>query len=411
MHTLLLLALAAPLAAGFSPLETNRAATSPPLTLSDVLSRARPSPEALAAEARIAELERALAETGSRLREGPTAAFSAGPRRAAGSTEADLAWDLELPLLSGREAREQLSALLAAAATAWRAEARALAEARLRSAYLAAWAAERRLALRRDELATVERLRSVARRRVEAGAEPPYESTLAEAEQGAAVVALAEAEAGRARAWAELAALAEVPGEAPQSSSGLADLALGNEPSRVSPLDPQAQRQRFAAGALAAGAGARAAASEALARLSATRDDSRWSLASGLAREADERVARLGVAYRFARSGERKAIVRTTESAVAAARRESEIEVAGLAARLDAALVLDRALAAAPAPAPVEPALAALELRLTAGKSSPSEVLLLLRQFLAAREAALDRELAVIRAAIEIRLLTTEVTP
>lgn len=424
MHALLLLALAAPLAAGFPPPETYTAVgSSPPLTLSDLLSRARPSLEALAAEVRIAELERALAETASRLREGPTLAVAAGARRTSGSTEPDVALDLDLPLLSGGEARQRLSDLLASASAAWRAEAGALTDARLRSAYLDAWAAERRLALRRDALATAERLLSVTRRRVEAGANPPYETVLAEAERGAAGVALAEAEADRVRAWAELAAVANLPAGAEETSPGLAEFTLEEGALEDGALDdwtldgagrsvdPAAARRRFESGALVAGAEARGTSSEALAHLAAARDDSRWSLASALAREADESVARLGVAYRFARSGERSAIARGTEAVVAAARRESEIEQFGLAARFEAALALDRALAAAPAAAPVEPALAALELRLTEGKSPPSEVLLLRRQLLAAREAALDRELARLRAEAEIRLLTAEVKP
>jgi hypothetical protein len=269
--------------------------------------------------------------------------------------------------------------------------------------------------LRRDELATLERLSGVVRRRVEAGAEPPYETTLAEAEHGATAVAVAEAEGERAHAWAELAALAEVPASTappagpPEAGPVLASPGEGSE--GTAPSDPAALRERLDSGALASAARARAVSAEALARLSAARDDSRWSLASALAREADESVARIGVAYRFARSGERAAITRTTETAAAAARREAEIAIAGLAARLYAALALDRAIAASPAPAPVEPALTALELRLTEGKSPPSEVLLLRRQLLAAREAALDRELARLSAVNEIRLLTTEVKP
>ncbi len=401
MHALAVLALVVALAAELPPA----------VTLSDLLARARPSPELLQAEARIAELERALAETAGRLREGPTVALAAGPRRAEGSTEPDLGLDLELPLFSGGGTRERLASLLQASSAAWRAEARALAEARLRSAYLAAWAAERRLALRRDELATAERLLGVARRRVEAGAEPPYQSVLAAADHAVAGMAVAEAEGERARAWAEIAVLAE-----PGTEGALADPEPDRDGARPVPsdsagLDATGLRERLAAGALRAAAVARGEVAEALARLGAARDDSRWSLASGVAREADERVARVGVAYRFARRGEREALVRATEAAAHAARREAEVESAGLAARLDAALGRRRALAASPAPVATEPALAALELRLTEGKSSLSEVLLLRRQLVAAREATLDRRLALHQVDAEILLLTAEVTP
>lgn len=372
-----------------APLATESAA---PLSLSDLLARARPSPELPAAEAAIAAAERRLAESSPHLREGWSLGFTAGPRWTDETTRGDLAIEAELPLWRGDHPRAAVRATLAEAARVWREEARAESEGRITTAYLAAYGAEQRLALRREEVATLERLLTVARRRVEAGAEAPYEGTLVEAELASAGLALAQAAGDRARAWAELAVWVEIPTEPVRLAAPDASQSRAVD-------DP---RSRFAASALARGPVLRAELTTALALMQAARDEARWSLQGELAIEAEERVARAGASYRVPLRGEKPAIQREAETTAGAARREAETAVAALAARLQGALRQREALAGAPSPVRTEVALAALELRLAEGKAQPSEVLLLRRQLLQARACALELELA--RAAVEAEL-------
>lgn len=397
MNVLILLALTAPLAA----------ASPPSLSLADLLARSRVSPEEAAAESTLAAAERHLAASSDRLPETWSLGVSAGPRWTDDSTRGDLSLEIEVPLWRGREPRSEVRTALSELAKIWRAEARVKRDGRIVAAYLAAYGAEQRIVLRREELATLERLLAVARRRVEAGADPPYEATLVEAELASASLALAQAEGEHSRSWAELAIWVDLPAE----PVPLAAPAEGLPPFLSFSEQVGDPRTAFAASALARGPSARAALAAAVATLESARDQARFSLKGAVALEGEERVARVGAAYRVPRGGELEAIRRQAETAAAAARRDAELEVAHWAARLEATLGQRSALERAPPVVGTEIALAALELRLTTGKAQPSEVLLLRRQLLTARQSALDFELARAAVATELALLTQEVQP
>jgi hypothetical protein len=380
----------------------------------DLVARQAPAGEPeLAAAAELAAAESLLAGTGGRLREPVTLGLAAGPRRAEnGDGTYDLTAELELPLLAGGAARDQLAAAVAEARRVLPAAARAETLLDLRLAWADAWLAEHLEALRRDDLDTVERWLGGVRERVAAGADPPYEADLVALEAEAARFALLEAAAGRRAAWgalAALAALAATPGE----PVPLADPDWRPE---AGALDDRAGTP---AGALLRAAVLRAALDAAADGLTLDRERSRWDLRTSVEREGKERSAHLGVALGLPRPGEVAAARAARTARADAGRRRAEIAAGRLAARFDAARALWRGLEEAPgreaAETPGEPGwrrpLAAIERRLAEGASRPTEALLVRRQLLAAREAALRRHAVRARAAAELIALTEEVTP
>ncbi len=375
------------------------ATADPAITLDTVLAQRRAGPAELRAEAELAEARRAVVEAASRQREAPVVAFEAGPRRTAGSTAADVAVDLELALLRRGGERSELVDALSAAEGAVRSAARAATVRTVRDAYVEAWAAGERVLLRERDAAIVERWLALARRRVEAGADPPFEAEIVAAQLQGARLALAQARAEALGSWGALRAWATLP-EAP------AALAEPSTPASPSPAPVDAGTT-----AAVAAVRARARLAASLLRLGSARDRSRWRLSSSLAREGDEDVAHLGFALRLPRHGEEQAILGATDAEVRAVDREADLETTAIAARAAAAAALLRELAAAPQAPDLEAIIAALDARLAEGKDRPVEALPLRREVLIQLEEALDRRVAAHRAAAALAELTTEVTP
>ncbi len=372
-------------------------AGSPPLTLEDLTSRARPSAEELELEAELAAVRHALAATGSRLAEGPTLAAGVGPRRTDDETELDLGVELELTLLAGAARRAELAQALESAAPALLDAARAERRARVIAAYLDLWLAQRTLEIRRLDVELVERWRGIARRRLEGGALPAFEVDLLDLELDLAETAQVLAQAGQSRAWAELAAVTE----------------LAAEPVPVSPpslpflVEPGSRRERFEQGVLARAVAAELSLASAQERLGLSRSQSRLSLRSALEREGEEEVASVGLAYRFPRRGEAQAASVSVGRRLASLARQAELAKALLRARFEAASLLVSRLGAQPAATEPGRALAALELQLLEGKASASEVLPSRRSLLALELARAERQATLLRAAYELELLTS----
>jgi hypothetical protein len=387
---------------GVATLAAARAAAEAPWTLERLGALRRPHPAELEAEARLADAERALAGSAGLVREGVTVAVLAGPRRGdAGSASTDAALDLEVPILVARAEQRGLAAALATAAPVLRAAARAEAERAVALAALDAWRAREEEALREEEAATVEAWLAAARRRVEAGADPPYEATLIAGERDRVALELAAAREDARLAWGRLAALVDVPAEpGPLAAPSAVEGTVGAE------LDA-----RFAAGALVRATVERAALARALAALEAAGERARWGLAGEAAREADEDVVRVGLTYRVPPRRKGAAIAALRAAREASAARAEALERADLRARLDAA----GARLDAPPPGLAAPELAAataaLGARLTEGKDRPSTILPLRRQLLEARRAALAARHARLRAGVELRALTRGVEP
>lgn len=374
----------------------------PILTFDEIQQRARISPEQYRTEAMLAERQHALAGTRGFLREGPSFGVSAGPRTNPWApTTRDQTVDVDLPLFLAGGTRRRLEQAFGKADPALREAARIEARFRLRQAYLEAWLSGQLLALRESDLVTVQIWLKASKARLEAGADPAFQVSLVEGEVLKAQLDLDEARRQRLLAWSNLRALAEVPSvPASLAGPGAATLPPGeNLPARFEhsslrralqsrlDLDQQALRHQ-----------------EALAT-------SRWSLRGSYGKEGEDRITKVGLAYRFSRPGEGRAIRQEAEANLQATKRELEIALLELEGRFQSALTrLQTAAPAAPFSA-FETALRAVSLRLSEGKERPSEALPIRRQLLEAQVAYLRRLQVAHLLSAELQALTDGVNP
>jgi hypothetical protein len=364
----------------------------PAVTFSAALADRLPSAEESAVEVLLGEAGRAAAGGGALAAEAPSASFLAGPRREEGGAEsADFAIAVELPLLARRDLRAALGRSLLSHGAAVRSGAAAAAMSDLAAAFVAAWLAQASAELRARDLVIAEEWLVAARRRVEAGADPPYEPTLVAGERDRALAELLAARREVELAWGELAARAAV-GSVPRP------LSLDGLPSAP-------ERGLVAEGPATVAVAARREIALALARLRAAAAGSRWAVASEVAAEGDERLAHLGLAYRLPLRGERAAAERELAAAESAAALEATRAEAALRARLAAAHAVLAAGATTVGQAESERALEALAARVAEGKERASQVLPLRRQLIEARLASLAAEAARARAAAEVHFL------
>jgi len=365
-----------------------------PVALGELAAARRPHPAELETEERLAAARRALARSSGPVLGGPQLSVAAGPRRfESGTTRSDVAVGLELPIFAARLEQRALAEALAAAEPLLRAAASREAELALAAAYAEAWRLAELAALRGEDLALVERWLATARRRVEEGADPAYEATLIAGERDLAALEVERTRAGVAAAHEALSALAPLP---------------AGEPHLSPPTEPPVCASDAGSSDLERAARARAELSIAEVVLATGAENARWALASDLAREGDEEVARLGIAYRFAPRGERAALDEQRAAAAAAGQRAAELDLARLAARREAARSRLAARARFSSDDELAAGVAALEARLAEGRSRPSEVLPLRRQLLAAREAAIEARAERAVAAAELAALCPE---
>jgi len=357
-------------------------AQEPTLSYEEIVRRALPASAELTRRAELAVLERELGSTGRFTREAPTLDAEAGPRKTAdGATVLEASAHIEFPLLTGGRAlgaaenrlRESGPEMIAAETV----EARLL----LRTAFLDAWMEQERIAVIDAQLASTRQVLAAVRKRVEDGADAPYEAALVEGDLLRLESDRDEAEAARGDAWARVRALSEVPASPPTlDAPGLPVLAI-----------PQDADERFEAGVLRRALAHRGSMASAFVDLDQARRRSRWSVAGTVAKEGDEGYATIGAGYRFPRSGEKQAAAREREAVVAAIGRDASVESSRLATRF--ATVRDRAQRFGPVSSPgaFDEALAAIALRMELGKERPSQALPVRRQILDTQAAALRR--------------------
>ena len=368
-----------------------------PLSYDDILQRARTSPEQLRTEALLAGRERQLRGTSGLLREGPSVGFSAGPRASSLTpTTTDRSVSVDLPLFLSQGTQRRLEEALGKADPALRESARIETRFRLRQAYLEAWLAEILLGLREADLGTVRTWLQAARARLDAGADPAFQVSLVEGEDLRAQLDLDEARRTRFLTWANLRTLAAVP-ETP------VPLADPGDPEFMTAQDLPA---RFERSLLRRALQARLELEEQTLRQQEALATSRWSLRGSTSREGPERITTLGVAYRFPRPSETRAIHRETEANLSATRQELEIARVELEARFQSALTRLQ-ITSAPTPFKAfDTALRAVGLRLSEGKERPSEALPIRRQLLEAQVASLRRLHAAHLLTAELQALT-----
>jgi hypothetical protein len=352
-----------------------------PLQFQDIQSRARRAPELGRTETLLAERRLQLQESRGFLREGPTLAFSAGPRRGpGGESHTDQALELDLPLFLSPKVQASLEESLGQAHPLLLDVARRDAALRLRAAYLDAWLAARLLTLREADLRTVEAWLQAARARVESGADPAYQVALVEGERLKVRLERDEARVQTGRCWAVLVGLADLP----RTPQPLADpgspeaLPAGDVPPR---LQEAPQRKALLA---------QLEMEERSLRLKESLSLSRWSLRGSHAREGEEQVTRLGLALRLPRLGEGAALRRATESQVKNLQGEGQAALAELDARIQATLARLPEFQSEDAP-DFTRAIEAVGLRLQEGREKPSEALPIRRQLLEAQMASLRR--------------------
>jgi hypothetical protein len=358
------------------------AADSAALTFADIVQRAAADPAVLVRAAGLARLQGELAATGRFTRDGPTLETELGPRRMDdGVRKLEASARVEIPIFSGRHARDQADSQLRSASPDIQAADTVESRLRLRAAYLDAWFEQERLAVLDDQLEASEQVLASVRKRVEEGAEAPYEVALVEGEVLRSRSGSDGARAGLGDAWSALRVLADLPAQ-PQvlASPGMPDLNI-----------PGDAESRFAAGLLRRAAGHRESFEAAFLELEQARRRSRWSVATTVAKEADESFATVGAAYRFPRRGESAAVDRERAAAAAAIDRGAEVETALLTTRFETVIERLKRFGSITPPDAFDDALRAVALRMELGKERPSIALPVRRQLLEARGAALQR--------------------
>lgn len=372
------------------------------LTFEAVLQQARPGLDQLRLDAWLAERNRELAGSSGFLREGPTVGWSAGPRRSPGLPPAtDQAGDVDLPLFLSPGVRRGFAGALEAADPVLREAARREVLFRLRQAYLDLWLAQRVVELREQDVETVETWLKAARVRREAGADPAFQVALVEGEVLKARMDRAESRKRVALAWVALRTVADLPVSPLRAA----------DPDPVQPHSGAALTEGFQASPLRKALQARLEVERERLRHQEALALSRWSLRGSYAREGQDRIAKIGLAYRFSRPGEAQALHREAEAGTAALQREVQGALTELEGRFQAAQAsLEDLAGIGPAP-DFQAAIKAVGLRLQAGRERPSEVLPIRRQLLEAEIASLTRQHAQQLLAAELTALTQETHP
>lgn len=352
------------------------------MSYDDILARVRPTTEQYRLDSRLADLQMQLQDTRGVLREGPTLSVEGAARRPSGlPTYTDKAAEIEFPLFLAPRVRGAMETSLGRAHPLLLESARREAALRVKSGYLEAWLAQRTLALREADLATVERWLEVTRRRAQEGKELAYQADLVEGERMKAQQDLDEARTHMAQAWAVLVALAEVP----STPVPLAD------PGPVQPIPEEHIQEQLRRGPLRQALEAQVDLESRSLRLKEAQARARWSLQASYGTEAEDHITRLGVAVRLPRPGESEALKRVTETQIRVLQGEYRQALAELDARiLGVWYRFQKASDVTPVP-DFSKALATVQARLESGQDQPSEAFPIRRQLLEAQMAALRR--------------------
>jgi hypothetical protein len=348
------------------------------LTFDDIVQRSLADPVLLARSAAIARWQRELAAT----REGPTLEAELGPRRMGdGAVKTEAMARIDVPLLSGGRVRADADSRLRGAGPDVLVADAVESRLRLRTAYLDAWLAQERLKVLDAQARAIEQLVASVRKRVEGGAEAPFEAALVVGEMQRSHSESDGARSVLGEAWSALRALADLPAE-PQTlaSPGMPEL---NVPADV--------ESKFEAGVLRRAVAHRGSLESAFLGLEQAQRRSRWSATATLGREADDLIATVGASYRFPSRGEGPALDRELAAAGVLINRGAEAEAARLATRFETAIERAGRFGPVTPPDAFDDALRAVALRVELGKERPSLALPIRRQLLDAQATALQR--------------------
>jgi outer membrane protein TolC len=376
--------------------------SSPPLTFDTILSHAMPGLEHLRLESWLAERNRELAGSAGFLREGPSFGVTTGPRRSAGLPgTTDQSAEVDLPLFLAPGTRNSLIRALDQADPLLREGARRETLLRLRQAYLDAWLEQEVTHLREQDLRTVEVWLNAAKVRLDSGADPAFQVALVEGEILKAQMELADSRRRASMAWISLRSQTDLPDQ---------PVPLAN-PGPVPPLDPLLYSSSYQNAPLRRALRARMEVERENIRHRKDLGLSRWSLRGYYAKEGEDRIAKVGMAYRFSRPGESQAIRRETEAGLATLHRELQIALTELDGRFQSALERLQSFGDMASRQSFQSAIQAVGLRLQSGKERPSDALPIRRQLLEAEVAGLRRQHAQHLLQAELQALTEGVTP
>jgi hypothetical protein len=145
--------------------------------------------------------------------------------------------------------------------------------------------------------------------------------------------------------------------------------------------------------------------------LQAAQSNSRFSISGSYAKENDERVTRIGVAYKLPRPGEVSAIKAERRTQLDVSARGLELALAELDLRFDSAVQTIEFNKNHPKVLDAAASLEALTLRLREGKDRPSDAIPIRRQFLEIRIRELQRAHSLYVAQAELSALTADAAP
>lgn len=361
------------------------------VSLSAALAGRSAHPLELAARAQLAAAGRVL--VGAQWNpHGASVSLAGGVRRDdLGDRAADVAVEVDVPILLASRERRDLEAALDRAGEVLEAGAAALADLEVEQAYIEAWRDQQQVGVRIEAVRLLERWLAIAELRVEAGAEAPFQLVVARAELERAHLELAET---RARAVASLGRLESL---AP---------AIGRSTVLADPGAAVVDHTSAGLGVVAAAATVGVELLNAMDLVALRSDAARWGLTAGVATEGEEDVARLGLTYRVPRRGESAAQLAETESGIDHRRRELEVQLAALETRLASARSVLAGSVEGLEAGHLEGALRALEVLVEEGKAGLGEVLAERRGLIEARAIGVDRRATVALAAAQVRALT-----
>jgi len=375
---------------------------SPALTFESILSHAKPGLEQLRLAFWLAERNREVAGSAGFLREGPTFGITAGPRRSVGLPgSSDQSADVDLPLFLSPGTRNSLVRALDQADPLLREAAHREGLLRLRQAYLDAWLEQQMARLRQQDLQTVEVWLHAAKVRLESGADPAFQVALVEGEILKAQMELADSRRRALTAWTTLRSQTDLPDQPVPLA----------EPQAVPVQDPSGLFSRYQTAPLRRALTVRLEVERENLRHREALGLSRWSLRGSYAKEGEDRIAKVGMAYRFSRPGEAAAVRRETEAGLASLQRELQLALAELDGRFQSALERLEILGGMAPRRSFQSAIQAVGLRLQSGKERPSDALPIRRQLLEAEVAGLRRQHAQHLIQAELQALTEGVTP
>ncbi|MDR2697462.1 MAG: hypothetical protein LBB40_03185 [Holophagales bacterium] len=377
-------------------------AAEPPLTLDQVLAKSKVSITRLNIESALADVRRQAKDASGFMRDSPSVSVVAGPRtNSVAPASTDQAIEIDAPLMLKREPARQLTSLLDSVAAVLYNAADLENSLAIHQAFLNAWLAERIETIRAEDHILVQIWLEISRTRSESGADPAFQLDLVRGELLKSRLDWEDAKRTRIQSWNVLKSLSELP-ERPQPL----DYFLSKEVADISDLKTSDMVKLYQNGALRRASIARQSLEMSRINLQAAVSDSRWSISGSYAKENDDRITKIGIAYKFPRSGELSAIRAEQRVRIETSKRNAELALADLDLRFAAAIQTVESNKSYSESLDTAASLEALTLRLKEGKDQPSDVIPIRRQFMEIRIAELRRSHSLSFAYAELLTLT-----